>query len=77
MLPTGDTIASIVSVTAVPNDLVVGSTAITAGVGGANLRVGIQLSGGTAGLSYQVTTEITSTQGLTRARSFNIPALVR
>lgn len=77
LIPTGDTIAVIDSVIAAPSDLVVGVTEIIAGKGGAALAVGIQLSGGSVGNQYLVTTDITTVGGTKLSRSFILPEAVR
>ncbi len=76
-LAAGDTIASIVGVTALPAGLTVGTPAPVAGIGGAALAVQATLGNGTLGQTYTVTAEILSTAGEQIARSIIVPVVAR
>jgi hypothetical protein len=77
VLPSGDTIKSIATVSVAPTDMIIGATVVAAGVGGASLAVGVNLSGGTIGNQYVVTAKVVTAQGNQFARSIIIPVQVR
>jgi hypothetical protein len=77
VLPEGDTISTIVSVTASPSDLTVTGTGIVAGMSGASMAVAVALSGGSIGNLYTVTINITTVLGNQYSRSFRIATQAR
>lgn len=75
-LASGDSIASIVSVTASPAGLTIASPLVVAGAR-TGCAVQCLLTGGTAGQLYLVTAEIrSSVQAVQLARSVNVPVAV-
>jgi hypothetical protein len=77
VLPVGDTIATVVSVTPSSSDLIVAAIGIVPGSGGAARAVALALSGGTAASFYTVTINIVTTFGNRYSRSFRISAQER
>ena len=76
-IPPGDKISAITSVTSSPTGITIGTTGIVAGLGGAGLAAGINLSGGSVGVSYLITSVVATVGGDAFARSFVLPVAVR
>jgi hypothetical protein len=76
-LITGDTLASVVSVTGTPTGLTIQGGNIVSGLGGAATAVVVLLSNGVLGATYLITLLVTTAHGRTMEQSFYIPCVLK